>query len=116
MKFQIGIRTHIDSAHHLSDTGTKCDRLHGHRWEIEVSVEGPLTNQGWVVNFSELKRMVQDLGLDHCLLNDFLPQPTAENLASYIHQRLKERLPENLKDTLVVRVYESPDSWAEVKE
>jgi len=117
--YRIGILTHIDSAHYLIGTGTKCDNLHGHRWEIEVSVSSPtLTEKGWVMDFSTLKSLLEEITsqLDHKLLNDFLPQPTAENLAFYILQKLKEKLPENLKDSLIVRVYESPDSWVEVKQ
>ena len=49
--------------------------------------------------------------LDHNLLNDIegLDNPTAENIALWIWWRIQPALPQ----LSLVRVYETPNSWAE---
>lgn len=123
--FQTVIRSHFDAAHFLRNYQGKCAHLHGHRWDVEIGVEGKqLDHTGMLVDFGELKKALYQVldQLDHQLLND-IPEfareknPTAENLAAYLYREIKERLllPEGL--TLAgVKVYESPDAWAFYKE
>jgi len=88
----------IQAAHFLLGYPGKCADLHGHRWDISISVSGRINpSTGFVIDFSELKsRIVKPLEdiFDHKLLNDCHPFkqnargniliPTAENLAEYI--------------------------------
>ena len=47
-----------------------------------------LDRNGMVIDFSEIKRLVQE-PLDHRVLNDVLPfNPTAENLARWVVERV----------------------------
>ena len=78
----------------------KCSRLHGHSYRLEVSVSGPLHERGpasgMVIDFDEISRVVHDsiiAPLDHASLNDFLPNPTAENIVLWMWQRLAPTLP-----------------------
>lgn len=74
----------ISAAHRLALPGdSPCGRMHGHNWRIEVICEAEqLDERGMVVDFMEIERVVRQY--DHACLNDFLEQPTAENLARAI--------------------------------
>lgn len=89
----------IEAAHRLPNVppGHKCGRLHGHSFEISVHMEGPVGEQtGWVQDFAEIKKAFApiDAQLDHNYLNDVegLENPTSENLAIWVWQRLKPAL------------------------
>lgn len=98
----------IEAAHRLPNVpeGHKCARVHGHSFQIEVHVSGPVDERlGWVMDFADVKSAFQPLfdQLDHHYLNDVdgLDNPTSERLAQWVWQRLKPRLP--LLDRVVVR-------------
>ncbi len=91
----------IEAAHWLPSVpeGHKCRRLHGHSFRIEIHVAGPVDEQlGWVMDFADLKAAFAPIEdqLDHRCLNDVpgLANPTSENLARWIWQRMKPGLPE----------------------
>lgn len=90
----------FEAAHHLPRTppGHKCGRLHGHSYRVEVHVRGTVDpDSGWVMDFSEISAAFQPLHkqLDHYYLNEIegLENPTSENLAEWIWDRLVSSLP-----------------------
>lgn len=90
----------VEAAHRLPGVpeGHKCARLHGHSFNIELCIEGPVgADTGWVMDFAEVKAAFQPLyqQLDHHYLNEVsgLDNPTSENLAIWIWERLQPRLP-----------------------
>ncbi len=90
----------VEAAHRLPHVpeGHKCARLHGHSFGIELRIEGDVAQDtGWVQDFAEVKQAFQPLyaQLDHHYLNDIdgLENPTSENLAIWIWDRLKPELP-----------------------
>ncbi len=92
------------AAHRLPGYPGDCGRLHGHTWRVEVWVEGEPGEEGMVVDFREIKRQINLL--DHGVLNDTIPVPTAENVASYLF--------EQIPGCVRLRVWESDDCYAEV--
>jgi 6-pyruvoyltetrahydropterin/6-carboxytetrahydropterin synthase len=74
----------FDAAHQLPWHEGKCRRLHGHTYRLEVSVAGPIDENGIIIDFDELstavRRAIVDR-FDHQLLNEHFPNPTAELLA-----------------------------------
>ena len=90
----------FEAAHRLPNVpeGHKCARLHGHSFQVRVSVEGPVGERsGWVMDFADLKaafRPVYDK-LDHRYLNEIagLENPTSEILARWIWRELEATLP-----------------------
>jgi 6-pyruvoyltetrahydropterin/6-carboxytetrahydropterin synthase len=91
---------HLEAAHRLPHVppGHKCARLHGHSFRVEVHVAGPSGERsGWVMDFAEIKAAFEPLfdRLDHHYLNEVegLENPTSENLAKWIWDRLQPDVP-----------------------
>ena len=97
----------IEAAHRLPyvPPGHKGARLHGHSFAIEVHVKGPVDPElGWVMDFADMKAAFAPLfdRIDHRYLNEVggLENPTSENLARWVWNELKPRLP--LLDHVIV--------------
>lgn len=90
----------FSAAHSLPAAGEQhpCHAVHGHNFSVEVTVAGtPDPRTGWVIDFGEIKRAVGPVitRLDHHLLNEIpgLENPTSENLARWLWEQLRPRLP-----------------------
>lgn len=84
-------RMEISAAHRLQlSYPSKCQQLHGHNWIITVYCRARELNQdGMVTDFTHIKQLVQDT-LDHRSLNDILSfNPTAENIARWLCDRIE---------------------------
>lgn len=84
------------AAHWLPGYNGKCKNLHGHNYRITLTCEGlPDPTTGMVIDFHEVERVFKPLfeQVDHKLLNDTIPNPTAELFAVWLWEHLSPSLP-----------------------
>jgi 6-pyruvoyltetrahydropterin/6-carboxytetrahydropterin synthase len=111
--FVIEVREHFDAAHALRGYHGKCENLHGHRFEVIVTLKAnELDDIGLAYDFTVLKRHLREIlsDFDHVCLNDVPPfdriNPSSENIATTIYEEFQKReLPISS-----IRVCESADS------
>jgi len=119
-QFEVMIERNFSSAHQLRGYKGKCENLHGHNYKIEIYVRGrELNNIGLLVDFVELKEAADDLVtyLDHKNLNELEPfiqeqNPSAENVARFVLERLAARIDDDRVKIYKVRCFETPTSVA----
>jgi 6-pyruvoyltetrahydropterin/6-carboxytetrahydropterin synthase len=106
----------FEAAHRLPQVPEthRCHRIHGHSYRAELRLEGPVDpTTGFVVDFFDVEAAFSPLleSLDHQYLNEVegLENPTAENIAIWIWDRVKPVLPQIVS----VAVYETPLCYAE---
>lgn len=103
----------------------KCSNpnYHGHNYELTVSVSGPIDPEtGFVIDMKILKELIYnevEIPFDHKNLNLEVEEfkhlnPTAENIAKVIWQRLKKHLPSPFR--LSVMLYETPRNFVTYNE
>ncbi|MFP3974846.1 MAG: 6-carboxytetrahydropterin synthase QueD [Dehalococcoidia bacterium] len=116
--YRISVRQHFDAAHYLRNYGGKCEELHGHRFQVVVTVAAQELNDiGMAFDFTELKRHLQQIvdRFDHVCLNNIAPfdeiNPSSENIARTVYNELRPRLDSGQASISSVEVWESPDSW-----
>jgi 6-pyruvoyltetrahydropterin/6-carboxytetrahydropterin synthase len=90
----------FEAAHRLPrlPESHKCNRLHGHSFQVEIAVIGECDPRlGWVMDYADISAAFKPLWkkLDHYYLNQVpgLENPTSENIAIWIWNRLKPKLP-----------------------
>jgi 6-pyruvoyltetrahydropterin/6-carboxytetrahydropterin synthase len=128
----------FDAAHVLENYPGKCKHIHGHTYNLQVTITGEVKNEmnhpfnGMIIDFSELKKWIQETVLqlfDHALLlhedsltaNLDFPEkeriyfttyaPTCENMLLDIVTRLKKCVPTGIQ-LCEVRLQETPTSFA----
>ena len=118
--FEVMIERNFSSAHQLRGYRGKCENLHGHNYKIEIYARGrELNNIGLLVDFVELKAAADEIVnyLDHRNINELPPfdeelNPSAENLARYILERVSSRVGDERVQVYKVRCFETPTSVA----
>lgn len=129
----------FEMGHAIHNYGGLCKYIHGHSYVLHVTVtakeqtDGPLPAPGFVIDFKDLKKVVNehviDL-LDHALVlsEDYMKahpeaqigknifiwpyEPSAENILYFIREKVSQHLPEDFK-IVRMRLWETADSFAE---
>jgi 6-pyruvoyltetrahydropterin/6-carboxytetrahydropterin synthase len=93
----------------------QCRRMHGHSYSVVIEVGSEDLEDGFVIDFAEINLFTKPIikQLDHQLINDFIDNPSSENICSFIAKKfLKEArvidLPHDkrsLEDPLPRRIY-----------
>ena len=141
---KIGKVIQWDMGHRVLNHRSVCKGLHGHRYKAEICVEGDLvekkdaSEEGMVIDFADIKKTAQKFiqeELDHAFmvwekdieLLEFFKNskghkpvivpftPTAENVAAYIFNELKDKFIDVFKTGLhlqSVKLWETPSSYA----
>ncbi len=119
--YEVTVKAHFDAAHALRSYKGKCERLHGHRFQVAICVSAELDEVGLAYDFTELKRILEERVislLDHTNLNETPPfdriNPSSENIARFVYERMKEAF--KGAELRWVRVWESPNAWVTYKE
>ncbi len=118
--FEVMIERNFSSAHQLRGYRGKCENLHGHNYKIEIYAHGrELDKTGLLVDFVELKAAADEIVnyLDHRNINELPPfdeelNPSAENLARFILERVASRVGDERVQVFKVRCFETPTSVA----
>jgi 6-pyruvoyltetrahydropterin/6-carboxytetrahydropterin synthase len=108
-RMRLDVEFYFAAAHRLPRYQGPCFRMHGHNYKFFIALEGevdPAT--GMIADFGVIKQAVAEKVLaraDHQVLNDFLENPTAENIARWIWDTLTP----HLSGLVEVRLFEIPD-------
>jgi 6-pyruvoyltetrahydropterin/6-carboxytetrahydropterin synthase len=134
MKVGIYKEVHLDTSHRLLHYIGKCANLHGHRWKVEVWIEGePDPTTQILIDYSLIKQVIDKY--DHQIIlncddpmvpriQEFHPvittpgDPTSELMAAIIRDDLY-KVCRDLGITVTIpkiRVWESPTACAELNE
>lgn len=123
--YKITASVHFDAAHYLKDYPGKCAEIHGHRWVVGIQISGEELNEiGILIDFNDIKQYLREVTekLDHRLINEVQPfdriNPTAENMARYIYESVKEKLSKDFPGLKIdfVEVCETPQAKAVYQE
>ncbi len=112
--WRLTVRDEFSAGHALRHYEGKCERLHGHNFAVELTVEGERleANTEILLDFKLLKQALKTTleELDHRILNEVAPfdgmNPSSENLSRHIWGRVAQLLAEHPNpQARAVRVY-----------
>ena len=103
----------FDAAHNLVNYHGKCEKLHGHTYKLRIVIEGFPDNEGMIIDFVEVSKIVKEkiiAKLDHSYLNDFIPQPSAENISLWVWENIEHDLKRENCKLYEIHVWETSTS------
>ena len=117
--YELTVTTQFAAAHQLREFRGSCEKLHGHNWKVEVTLAGEeLSDAGLLMDFREVREATDRIleELDHSYLNE-LPHfrnqnPSSENIAAYIFEKLTGALNNNQIRVTKVTAWESDSARA----
>lgn len=109
MSWILKVRDKFSAAHFLREYQGKCEKVHGHTFTVEAQIKvTELDNTGIGIDFTDIKKKLQEILPDHCHLNEIYDfNPSAENLARHFFYALQAHFP-----VAAVTVWESEDASA----
>ena len=117
--YEITSETMFSAAHRLKNYSGPCENLHGHNWNVRATVRcSDLDISGIGIDFKILKKNLKEItnDFDHCDLNKVLEpydlNPSSENIARYIFNKLRDALQGCNGSVARVEVFETPANCA----
>lgn len=117
--YEIGVVAQFEAAHRLIGDFGPATRLHGHTYRLEVVLRGThLQADGTLYDLGRLRTVVDEIaaGLHYRNLDDVVGlagrNTTAEAVADYCWERIAAIMRADTAHSLLVRVWESPQSYA----
>jgi 6-pyruvoyltetrahydropterin/6-carboxytetrahydropterin synthase len=109
MSWELVVKEKFSSAHFLDHYQGKCEKMHGHTFEVEVHIKADkLDKSGIAIDFTEIKDYLREILPDHQVLNEIFDfSPSAENLARHFYDELNKKYP-----IAAVCVWESENAGA----
>ncbi len=113
MSWILKVKDRFQAAHFLKEYKGKCEKIHGHTFQVEVKVKVTgLNKTGIGIDFTEIKKKLSEILPDHTFLNEVYDfNPSAENLSRHFYHELRKHFP--VKE---VTVWESEDASATYSE
>jgi 6-pyruvoyltetrahydropterin/6-carboxytetrahydropterin synthase len=115
--YEVTIIKSFSAAHILAEIGGKCEELHGHNFKVEVTVAAQELNPaGLLIDFRVLKKWLAEIleDVDHKYLNTLLSftgiNPSAENIAKYISEKMESKAKKASVKVIKVKVWESENA------
>ena len=110
----------FDCAHFLNGYEGKCALMHGHTYKLQVTLYGTPKDNGILMDFSEIKKLVEEEvinKLDHTCLNDFFGtfNTTAENLVVWIFDQIERAVLFKGVSVDNVKLWETPTCFTEYR-
>lgn len=137
MSVQIAKEFRWEMGHRLMFHNGGCQNLHGHSYRLRVTLHGSVGDDGMIMDFSELKKIVKPIiaEIDHCMMlhekdDEFIKfmkthgmklitlpvHPTAENIAIYLGEKIKIELKSHYQvKKITLRLQETATAWAETE-
>ena len=117
--YEISSEVQFPAAHHLRNYNGPCENVHGHNWIVKAVVRCDKLNElGIGIDFRTIKTALAEAvkNLDHADLNALFDplnkNPSSENLAEYIFQKLQQSLAGGGCSVARVEVSETPGNTA----
>ena len=116
--FTVSVEMSFNASHQLALPDGSKEPTHSHNWSVTAEVAArELDNMGVVMDFHKLRAELADIiaQFDNAQLAaiDYFRQnnQSAENVAKYIYEKLRTKLPQDL-DIRGVKVGEEQGCWA----
>ncbi len=112
-KMELSCILTFSAAHFLTDYEGDCEKLHGHNYKVIITIKDKQKKNGMIMDFKIIKKITKEKilnKLDHSNLNDFLKNPSVENLCILIWEKLKNDLPLNK-----ITIYETENCFCTYK-
>ncbi|MCK4994800.1 MAG: 6-carboxytetrahydropterin synthase QueD [Candidatus Omnitrophica bacterium] len=117
--FEISVVMEFSAAHNLRDYKGKCEKLHGHNWQVEVFLSSVDLDKGaMVMDFTRVKKKLKQIlkYFDHSYINETeyfsKHNPTSENIAKFIFENMAKQMKRYKCKVTRVSVWETPRSKA----